>query len=103
MTSLFASPYPPYDPTDKSGDCHTFSLESQKDRADQITFDGKIEEGKVIIEKLGKLKYQMGRDHPLEPIPDDGEPGVEVYNRELDRLAGLNKNTWFTAPWLYAE
>ncbi|KAH0579807.1 hypothetical protein H2248_002640 [Termitomyces sp. 'cryptogamus'] len=45
----------------------------------------------------------MGRDHPLEPIPDDGEPGVEVYNRELDRLAGLNKNTWFTAPWLYAE
>ncbi|KAG6901946.1 hypothetical protein C0995_006468 [Termitomyces sp. Mi166 len=103
MTALFTSPYPPYDPTDKSGDCHTLSLESQKDGADQTTLDAKIAEGKTIIEKLSKLKYQMGRDHPLEPIPDDGESGIEVYNQELSRLAGLHKNTWFTAPWLYAE
>ena len=28
--------------------------------------DEKLEEGKTIIQALGKLKYQMGRDRPLE-------------------------------------
>lgn len=28
---------------------------------------------------------------------------VEMYNEELARLAAKERNTWFTAPWLYAE
>ena len=80
----------------------------------------KIVEGKAIIEKISKLKYDMARDRALEyvsslcaltsllkctprPIPADGEPYVEEYNEDLDRLAKANKNTWFTAPWLFAE
>ena len=80
----------------------------------------KIAEGKSIIEKISKLKYDMARDRALEcvplscsltsvlkcaprPIPADGEPYVEDYNVDLDELAKENKNTWFTAPWLFAE
>ncbi|KAL0961202.1 hypothetical protein HGRIS_006170 [Hohenbuehelia grisea] len=37
------------------------------------------------------------------PIIDDGEAGIEEYNAGLEDLATKNKNTWFTAPWLYAE
>ena len=36
-------------------------------------------------------------------IPDDGEASVAVYNTELQGLADDNRNTWFTAPWLFAE
>ncbi|KAG6844510.1 hypothetical protein H0H87_006335 [Tephrocybe sp. NHM501043] len=126
MVTPFDSPYLPYDPTDKSGfsyqtvikrwpiiltgvvdqvhrDCHVLSLESQKEGAGESILDAKIIEGKTIIETISKLKYQMGRDHALESIPDDGEAHVEVYNKELDRLASLGQNTWFTAPWLFAE
>ncbi|KAH9982017.1 hypothetical protein BJV74DRAFT_852635 [Russula compacta] len=45
----------------------------------------------------------MARDRALEPIPDDGEALVDEYNAELARLEGRGQNTWFTAPWLYAE
>ncbi|KAI9435580.1 DUF89 domain-containing protein [Lactarius indigo] len=55
----------------------------------------KLEEGKALIATIGRLKYEMARDRPLEPIPADGEALIEEYNEEL--------NTWFTAPWLYAE
>jgi len=63
----------------------------------------RIEEGKGIIEKVSKLKYEMGRDRQLESIPDDGEPGIALYNTELQALAQDKRNTWFTAPWLFAE
>ncbi|RDB19624.1 hypothetical protein Hypma_013262 [Hypsizygus marmoreus] len=122
----FEPPHPPYDPTDKTGFsyetvvkrwpviitgvidqihnvCHKLSLELQRPNAEKETAEAKVAEGKVIIEKLSKLKYQMGRDHPLEPIPADGEGQVETYNLELQRLGEAGKNTWFTAPWLYAE
>lgn len=39
----------------------------------------------------------------LRPIPADGEAYVDEYNAELDKLAQEKKNTWFTAPWLFAE
>ncbi|KAF9264632.1 DUF89-domain-containing protein [Marasmius fiardii PR-910] len=65
--------------------------------------DPKIVESKKIIEQVSKLKYDMARDHPLQPIPQDGEPHVDLYNSDLDRLAKESRNTWFTAPWLYAD
>ena len=37
------------------------------------------------------------------PIPADGEALIEEYNAELGRLEEHGENTWFTAPWLYAE
>ncbi|CAL1697868.1 unnamed protein product [Somion occarium] len=45
----------------------------------------------------------MARDRPLEPIPDDGEAFIDVYNAELKRLEQDKNHTWFTAPWLFAE
>lgn len=36
-------------------------------------------------------------------IPDDGEPSIELFNRELAALEAEGKGTWFTAPWLFAE
>ena len=42
--------------------------------------------------------------HPLfRKIPQDGEMYVDEYNAELEELAKAKKNTWFTAPWLFAE
>ncbi|KAF8870637.1 hypothetical protein CPB84DRAFT_1692902 [Gymnopilus junonius] len=121
----FSPPYPPYDPTDKSGydtvvkrwpiiltgvvdtlhkASHNLSLQvSAASDADKEDLMKRIEEGKGIIEKVGKLKYEMGRDKPLENIPDDGEPSVALYNAELQALAEDKRNTWFTAPWLFAE
>ncbi|KAI6134374.1 DUF89 domain-containing protein [Pisolithus croceorrhizus] len=126
---MFEVPYPPYDPQDKSSFAyetvlrrwpviitnlidhvhrliHDLTMESQAlansgstDPAIQL----KIEEGKGIIAKASHLKYRMARDQELEMIPDDGEFYVHEYNSELEKLSQFGKNTWFTAPWLYAE
>ncbi|KAI0049733.1 DUF89 domain-containing protein [Auriscalpium vulgare] len=126
--SIYTPPYPPYDPIDKTG----FSYETVVKRwpviltgiidsvyginhelssdipnasnpSEKAGLEEKYAEGKGLIEKVGKLKYEMGRDRALEPIEDDGETLVDEYNAELARLADDAKNTWFTAPWLYAE
>lgn len=36
-------------------------------------------------------------------ISDDGGASIELYNSELAALEENKQNTWFTAPWLYAE
>ena len=41
--------------------------------------------------------------HSRSPIPADGEALVDEYNAELNCLKERGQNTWFTAPWLYAE
>lgn len=122
---VFQAPYPSYDPTDKEG----FSYETVQKRwpiiltgvVNQIHLenhdlfvdskqadgkdpqDAKLAEGKALIEKVSKLKYEMGRDHVLEPLSQDGGSHIETYNTGLERLAAISKNTWFTAPWLFAE
>ncbi|KAJ3519929.1 hypothetical protein NMY22_g12977 [Coprinellus aureogranulatus] len=126
----FQAPYPPYDPTDKKGfsydtvvrrwpiiitsiidelhnACHFLVLESQTledaDHERKATIETRIREGNEIVSKISKLKYEMARDRALERIPDDGEPHAEVYNEELRKLEEDKRNTWFTAPWLFAE
>ncbi|RXW22785.1 hypothetical protein EST38_g3065 [Candolleomyces aberdarensis] len=125
----FKAPYPPYDPTDKAGydtvikrwpiiitniidelhnACHFLVLESQKLEGDAASpekkvLEEKVAEGNGIVSKISKLKYEMARDRALEPIPDDGGSNREVFNKELEELASDRRNTWFTAPWLYAE
>ncbi|KAJ3729202.1 DUF89 domain-containing protein [Lentinula guzmanii] len=130
---VFQPPFPPYDPTDKSGfsyetvakrwpviltsivdqlhrENHDLHLRPPIDGSDSahseeesLRVEAKITEGKAIIEKVGKLKYEMARDHVMEPIPMDGEAHVDFYNSELENLAKASKDTWFKAPWLYAE
>lgn len=40
---------------------------------------------------------------PCRAIAEDGESHVEMYNSELERLSKSSQNTWFKAPWLFAE
>lgn len=87
------------------------------------SWEPQVDEGKGIIGKVSRLKYEMARDKELQhvfslnsaalfsnsmnriyrPIQDDGEADVDIYNQELERLAESAKNTWFSCPWLYAE
>ncbi|KAI0339174.1 DUF89 domain-containing protein [Trametopsis cervina] len=129
MFSSSEAPYPPYDPTDKSGFSydtvvkrwpiiltgiidtvyrvdHELSIdlsEAHTGSEEISTVKEKLEEGKIIIEKISKLKYDMARDRPLEAIPDDGEAFVKEYNDLLQKLEETNHHTWFSAPWLFAE
>ena len=52
--------------------------------------------------KISKLKYEMARDRALDLIPDEGLH-AQVYNEELRKLEEDKRNSWFTAPWLFAE
>ncbi|KAK9360645.1 hypothetical protein V1504DRAFT_454148 [Lipomyces starkeyi] len=66
-----------------------------------IESDGeKAEEGKVLIEKIGALKYDVEHDRTLPPLEDDGLFDVALYNSELERQGPM---TWGNAPWLYSE
>ncbi|KAI1817225.1 DUF89-domain-containing protein [Poronia punctata] len=60
----------------------------------------KRDEGKKIVEKLARLKYELQHDRQLTPIEDDGYPDVALYNAELEKLG---TSTWFSVPWLYCE
>ncbi|EPS95492.1 hypothetical protein FOMPIDRAFT_1132343 [Fomitopsis schrenkii] len=122
---MFEAPYLPYDPTDKEGYetvvkrwpiiltstidniyrvNHQLCVAQSEEHTDEsVLAAAKVEEGKGLIEQISKLKYDMGRDRPLERIPDDGEALVQIFNTELARLTEQGKGTWFTAPWLYAE
>lgn len=60
----------------------------------------KREEGKRIVEQLAKLKHELQHDRNLIPLPDDGQPDIAAYNKELEQLG---TPTWFNIPWLYSE
>jgi hypothetical protein len=36
-------------------------------------------------------------------ISEDNEANIEIYNSELRRLEQNKQDTWYTAPWLFAE
>lgn len=84
--------------------CHFLVLESQslEDEAKKASIEERIKGGNEIVAKISKLKYEMARDRALELIHDE-EPHADVYNEELKKLEEDKRNTWFTAPWLYAE
>ncbi|KAI0086103.1 DUF89 domain-containing protein [Irpex rosettiformis] len=120
-------PYLPYDPTDKSSydtvvkrwqiiltgiiDTiyridHDISVSLPSLTAgstEETQGQAKFAEGKAIIEKISQLKYDMARDRPLECIPADGEVYADEDNEVLNQLAEQKHDTWFTAPWLFAE
>jgi hypothetical protein len=109
---------------------HDMTLEVQQARGQDAPraedLSKKITEGQDIISEISRLKYRMGRDHELEyvtddyfsltyfrffgmliayrrDIPQDGDILVAEYNADLERLKQASQNTWFEAPWLYAE
>jgi len=67
----------------------------------------KINEGKVIIQKISSIKHDMSRDKPLDLIEEDGGSNIDVYNDCL--RPGLEDRddaqpwTWFKTSWLFAE
>ncbi|CAE6351379.1 unnamed protein product [Rhizoctonia solani] len=63
----------------------------------------KVAEGKALISRLSKLKYDMSHDRPLEEIPEDGGPNSKVYNDRLQDLSNSDNNTWMKIPWLFGE
>ena len=74
---------------------YALSYSSERNIAEE-----KIQESKELVEKLSKLKHDMGRDKGLEKIIEDGGDPVNEYNAVLDKNPSW---TWFTAPWLFAE
>ncbi|KAF7880814.1 uncharacterized protein EAF02_006705 [Botrytis sinoallii] len=69
-------------------------------RAVSESTGSKHEEGKRIVETLAKLKYELQHDRKLTPLLDDGQPDIEGYNKELEKLG---YPSWFNIPWLFAE
>jgi hypothetical protein len=82
---------------------HDLTIEAKGDPTLKTFLEEKVLEGREIIAKISQLKYQMGGDKQLQPISEDNEANVEIYNSELRRLSQNKQDTWYTAPWLYAE
>jgi hypothetical protein len=59
-----------------------------------------IKEGKLIVEKLATLKYELQHNRHLTPLSDDGQADIAGYNDELGKR-GTPK--WHDIQWLYAE
>lgn len=47
---------------------HAFHVQAQEDHTQKQALENKITEGKAIIEKISKLKYDMARDHVMECV-----------------------------------
>jgi damage-control phosphatase, subfamily III len=44
------------------------ALTMKKDSEGDLDWEKRVEEGKRIIEKVSKLKYEMARDHTLKSV-----------------------------------
>jgi damage-control phosphatase, subfamily III len=59
-----------------------------------------IKEGKIIVENIATLKYELQHNRKLTPLPDDGRPDIADYNSELEARGTPN---WHDVQWLYSE
>ncbi|EUC60690.1 venom protein, partial [Rhizoctonia solani AG-3 Rhs1AP] len=93
-------PYPPWDFKEKERCVASLyrAVDAEGDNNPE-----KVTEGKALISRLSKLKYDMSHDRPLEEIPEDGGPNSKVYNDRLQDLANSDNNTWMKIPWLFGE
>ncbi|KAL9124823.1 MAG: hypothetical protein Q9217_005890 [Psora testacea] len=66
----------------------------------ETTDEAKQNEGKGIVEKLAKLKYELQHNRCLTPLEDDGQADIADYNK---RLEALGLPPWMNVPWLFAE
>ncbi|KAL2854655.1 hypothetical protein BJX68DRAFT_232188 [Aspergillus pseudodeflectus] len=65
-----------------------------------VSDEEKRKEGKTIIEGLAALKYEIQHNRQLTPLIDDGEPGIEEYNEELEERGNPK---WHDVAWLFSE
>ncbi|KAL4928665.1 protein serine/threonine phosphatase PPT1 [Aspergillus undulatus] len=65
-----------------------------------VTEEEKRKEGKTIIEELAKLKYEIQHDRQINPLPEDGGPGIEEFNEELEERGNPK---WHNVSWLWSE
>lgn len=56
-----------------------------------------------MSKRLALLRRPFEHRNGTRPIEEDGGAAVVTYNDELERLGANGKNTWFKAPWLFAE
>ncbi|CAE6442710.1 unnamed protein product [Rhizoctonia solani] len=63
----------------------------------------KAAEGKALISRFSKLKYDMSHDRPLDEIPEDGGPNSKVYNDRLQDLTDSGNNSWMKISWLFGD
>ncbi|KAH7882162.1 hypothetical protein F5I97DRAFT_1931883 [Phlebopus sp. FC_14] len=100
---------------------HDLTMEHQQlttgtvsgDSARAKALSERIDEGRQVIMKASELKYRSTvlteSDFAsfllsfTRKIPEDEDIYVTEYNAELEELAKTKQNTWFTAPWLFAE
>ncbi|KAK9462719.1 uncharacterized protein V1516DRAFT_670966 [Lipomyces oligophaga] len=115
VSSPVACPVPPC----SNGDVDSFGFTSARERwpiilagvIDDISrttsdSDGKkAEEGKELVRKIDALRYDVERDHVIQPLEDDGKEDIAWYNSELKRQGPADGSpmTWGKAPWLYSE
>ncbi|KAL1302482.1 hypothetical protein AAFC00_002873 [Neodothiora populina] len=78
----------------------TGAIDDMHKATSNATDPEKQAEGKKIVEGLAKLKHELQHDRQLPPLPDDGQPDIAGYNRELEQLGNPK---WFGVPWLYSE
>ncbi|KZT54716.1 DUF89-domain-containing protein, partial [Calocera cornea HHB12733] len=108
--------YPPYSPRDRSSFAYDTvsrrwpiiltqvidAVYRASDAGEYARLEAE-QEGTALIKQVGQLKYAISRNGVMEPIKDDGGSNIELYNNMLSYLELQHENTWFTAPWLYAE
>ncbi|OCF33986.1 hypothetical protein I317_05983 [Kwoniella heveanensis CBS 569] len=75
---------------------HELSMKSSPEN------DAKLEEGKKIISQISQMKYDLGHNAYLTPIPHDGDINVQCYNDDL-ALYPEEDRRWSTMNWLFAE
>ncbi|PYI29460.1 DUF89-domain-containing protein [Aspergillus indologenus CBS 114.80] len=66
----------------------------------ETTDEEKRREGKEITEKLAAFKYELQHNRQLTPLPDDGQPDIADYNKELEQRGNP---AWHDVSWLYSE
>ncbi|CAD6984218.1 unnamed protein product, partial [Tilletia controversa] len=64
----------------------------------------RIDEAKALIESISKLKHDLARDRPLEPIVHSSTASSDGLDcRHYNAVVEAEHPTWFRASWLFAE
>ncbi|XP_076463894.1 damage-control phosphatase ARMT1-like [Babylonia areolata] len=77
---------------------------SKQKIADQFGKEA-MEDVKLIVGRLTKLRYEVQTDKPIAPLESDA-PDVAMWNAELAQQTELRQGvppTWYSATWLYVE
>ncbi|WVR04246.1 hypothetical protein IAU60_001246 [Kwoniella sp. DSM 27419] len=119
VPELFSLPYPRVSPKDKESFAYTTlvkrwpvvltnvvsavcNVNHELSMSPSEENSAKLDEGKRIISQISQMKYDMGHNAYLTPIPSDGDINVNCYNDELATYPEEDRR-WSTMNWLFAE